>query len=264
MSRARPTRSLQHVAGQRDRTAGVLRRLHRQHAHGRSTTFEDDNLISSAQAHGVPLISGKQLVTWLDGRNASSFANVSWSANTLSFGISVGAGANGLTGMLPTSGPGGHPARPVRSGTAVTFTTSTVKGLEYASFAAASGTYTATYAPTGALAIAQPAHVVTTQVKAAGQAVVTWGTTEPATSEVAIGTTPAALTHKHKLGDASRQHRVALAGLKRGTTYYYRITSRTRPATRCSTPPRLRHRPRSPRRLGIPPSPRFPIRESSC
>ena len=155
-----------------------------------STTFEDDNLISSAQARGVPLISGKQLVTWLDGRNASSFANMSWSANTLSFEIAVGAGANGLTGMLPTAGPSGTQLSTLsRGGTAVTFTTSTIKGLEYASFAAASGTYTAAYAATGAPAIAQPTQVVTTQVRGAGQAVVTWDTTEPATSEVAIGTT---------------------------------------------------------------------------
>ena len=48
-----------------------------------ATTFENDSLISSAQARGVPLVSGKQMVTWLDGRNASSFTNVSWSANTL-------------------------------------------------------------------------------------------------------------------------------------------------------------------------------------
>ena len=190
-----------------------------------ATTFEGDSVISSAQARGVPLVSGKQLVTWLDGRNASSFTNVSWSANTLSFGITVGAGANGLTGMLPTAGPNGTQLSTLsRAGTAVTFTTSTIKGLEYASFPAASGTYAAVYTATGAPAISQT-RVATTQVEVADQAVVTWDTTEPATSEVAIGTAPGELTRKYMLADASRTHRVALADLKKATKYYYRVTS---------------------------------------
>ncbi len=190
-----------------------------------ATTFEDDNLIASAQAHGVPLVSGKQMVSWIDGRNASSFTEIAWTANTLSFGISVGAGANGLSGMLPTAGPNGTQLTALtRDGSAVAFTKSTVKGLEYASFTAATGAYAATYAATGAPAIAQNA-VVATQARTAAAAVVTWDTTEPTTSEVSYGTAPGALTSKAKLGDASRKHRVKLAGLRKGTRYYYRLTS---------------------------------------
>ncbi len=45
--------------------------------------------------------------TWLDGRNASSFGNVSFAGNVLSFTLTAGAGANGLQAMLPaTSGIG--------------------------------------------------------------------------------------------------------------------------------------------------------------
>ena len=65
---------------------------------------------------GVPIVSGQQMLTWLDGRNASSFSNVDWSGNTLSFTVGVGAGATGLTGMLPTSRPGRPHARGITAG----------------------------------------------------------------------------------------------------------------------------------------------------
>ena len=57
------------------------------------------------------MVSAKQMLTWLDGRNASSFEDISWSAGTLTFGISVGAGANGLQAMVPTTAaePPGRP-----------------------------------------------------------------------------------------------------------------------------------------------------------
>ncbi len=48
-----------------------------------ATEPQSDALIASAQAHNVPIVSGKQMLTWLDGRNASSYADITWSANTL-------------------------------------------------------------------------------------------------------------------------------------------------------------------------------------
>jgi hypothetical protein len=56
-------------------------------------------------------------------------------------------------------------------------------------------------------------------------ATVTWDTTEPASSEVMFGTSPDTLSGSVKLGDVTRKHRLRLAGLKRGTTYYYRVAS---------------------------------------
>ena len=47
------------------------------------------DVISSAQSRGVPIISALQLLTWLDGRNSSSFGSISWSGNTLSFNINA-------------------------------------------------------------------------------------------------------------------------------------------------------------------------------
>ena len=111
-----------------------------------ATTPQSDALIASAQSRGVPIVSGKQMPTWIDGRNASSYGDVSWSNSTLSFTVSVGAGATGLTGMLPTAGPNGTQLTGInRGGGAVTTRSETIKGLEYAIFTAAAGGYTATY-----------------------------------------------------------------------------------------------------------------------
>ncbi|MET0694413.1 MAG: fibronectin type III domain-containing protein, partial [Propionibacteriaceae bacterium] len=201
-----------------------------------ATTLEDDNLITSAQSRGVPLVSGKQMVTWLDGRNASSFTNIAWSANTLSFGVAVGAGANGLSGMLPTAGPNGTQLTALtRGGTAVPFTKSTIKGLEYASFTAATGSYSATYAVTGSPQIAKAA-VATVQAPSADTAVVSWDTSEPTTSEVSYGTSPDAMKAQVTVGDATRQHRVTLTGLTKGAKYYYRLGSEDTTGSKATFP----------------------------
>ena len=34
----------------------------------------EDQIVALAQAHDIPVVSGRQLVDWLDGRNSSSFA----------------------------------------------------------------------------------------------------------------------------------------------------------------------------------------------
>ena len=39
------------------------------------------------------------MLTWLDGRNGSSFNGLSWTGNTLTFSIAVGSGANNLQAM---------------------------------------------------------------------------------------------------------------------------------------------------------------------
>ena len=58
-------------------------------------------IINAAKARNVPVITAKQMLDWLDGRNASAFQSLSWSGNVLSFNIAVGANANGLYAMLP-------------------------------------------------------------------------------------------------------------------------------------------------------------------
>jgi hypothetical protein len=105
-----------------------------------------DAIVASAQSRGVPIVSGRQMLTWLDGRNGSSFSSISRSGGTLTFTITVGSGANGLRGMLPTKSADGTLTSIERAGNAVPFSTQTIKGIEYAFFDAVAGSYTATYA----------------------------------------------------------------------------------------------------------------------
>ena len=106
-----------------------------------------DAIVASAQARGVPIVSARQMLAWLDGRNGSTFGALAWSGNALSFTITAAAGANGLRAMLPATSTAGTLASLTVNGTPVAFTTQTIKGIAYAVFPAASGSYVATYAP---------------------------------------------------------------------------------------------------------------------
>ena len=103
------------------------------------------DVVTSARAHGVPIVSSQQMLTWLDGRNSSSFGSLSWSGNSLSFTIVVGTGARNLQAMVPSNSPAGDLSSITLSGSPVSFTTQTIKGVQYAFFTAAAGPYVARY-----------------------------------------------------------------------------------------------------------------------
>ena len=191
-----------------------------------STEPESNALVASAHSHNVPIVSGKQMTSWLDGRNASSYSAIGWSANTLSFTVKVGTGATGLTGMVPLAGPNGTQLTGLtRAGSAVAFNNVTIKGLDYAQFPAAAGTYAATYgAPAAAMAITEAAADVAATPDL-DVATLTWATPATASSEVAIGTAKSALAEKTVTKGAAKKHRLVLKRLKAATTYYYRLTS---------------------------------------
>ena len=94
----------------------------------------------------MPVVSGRQMLTWLDGRNGSSFANIAWAGNSLSFDVNADSGANGLQAMLPAQNGSLSLQSLTRGGSPVTFTVETIKGVSYARFAASSGAYVAQYA----------------------------------------------------------------------------------------------------------------------
>jgi hypothetical protein len=106
-----------------------------------------DAIVASAQARGVPIVTARQMLTWLDGRNGSSFGSIAWSGNTLTFTVTAAAGAKGLRALLPMSSTAGTLTAVTMGGNPVPWTAQTIKGISYAVFAAGSGTYTATYAP---------------------------------------------------------------------------------------------------------------------
>ena len=181
-----------------------------------------DAIVASAKARGVPVVSAEQMMTWLDGRNGSSFGAISYAGDVLSFRVSVGAGATALRGMVPATFAGKALTGMARNGTPITFTRETIKGVEYAFFPATSGDYTASYAPD----TVPPAISAVSAVAAAdGTATVTWTTDEAADSRVDYGTAPTTLTLNASDAAAVTAHSVRLTGLTPGTTYHYRVRS---------------------------------------
>ena len=110
---------------------------------------QSDAIINSAKARGVPVVSSRQMLTWLDGRNNSAFVLPTWNGTTktLSFSIAIGSGANGLQAMVPVDVAAGTLSGITLNGSAVTFTTQTIKGVQYAFFFASAGSYQVTYGP---------------------------------------------------------------------------------------------------------------------
>ena len=66
-----------------------------------------DAIVASALARSVPVVTARQMLAWLDGRNGSSFGSLTWSGSTLSFDVSVDARANGFRALLPVGSAGG-------------------------------------------------------------------------------------------------------------------------------------------------------------
>ncbi|WP_374089793.1 N,N-dimethylformamidase beta subunit family domain-containing protein [Methylomicrobium lacus] len=120
--------------------------------HTASNTIALD-AVDSALARGVPIVSSVQMMNWLDGRDNSSFGSLAWDGTHLTFTVTPGTGAGGLLqAMLPmhSSATGNlaslnGPSGPIP---VTTDTIKTIKGVEYAFFSAAAGTYTATYQAT--------------------------------------------------------------------------------------------------------------------
>ena len=104
-----------------------------------------DAIVASAQARGIPVVSARQMLTWLDGRNASTFTSLSWNGSTLSFSISVGQGANGLVAMAPMAN-GQTVTSITNNGSPVSYSMIRSKGIQYAIFTAANGAYQVNYA----------------------------------------------------------------------------------------------------------------------
>ena len=98
--------------------------------------------MASAQARNVPIISAQQLLTWLDGRNASTVSNLTWNGTTLGFTVSADARARGLQLLIPAQQLTGL----TRAGSPLAYTTTTIKGVSYAVFSATNASYQATYA----------------------------------------------------------------------------------------------------------------------
>jgi hypothetical protein len=193
-----------------------------------------DAIVASALSRGVPVVSGRQMLEWLDGRNASSFGNLTWSVDTLDFTITVGSGANNLRAMLPVRVAVGDLVALTRDAMPVAWTVQVVKGVEYAFFPAAAGSWSATYQPD--LAGPVITNIVATPAASGTSATITWTTDEPADSRVDYGTSPGMLDQSTTDGALVTAHAIVLAGLLPATTYDFRVTSADLAANATTSP----------------------------
>lgn len=184
-----------------------------------------DALVAAAQARGVPVISARQLLTWLDGRNASSFGGVAYGNGRLTFKLNVGAGAQGLQAMVPAQGPSGTFQALTRNGAPVSTTLRTVKGVDYVVFAGAAGDYEASYVPPPPDTTPPAITSVSGTAPTTTTATITWKTDEPSTSRVDYGTSPGSLTASASDDTRVTDHSMTLTGLTEGTSYSFRVTS---------------------------------------
>ena len=106
---------------------------------------EDDAIVASALARGVPIVTANQMLEWLDGRNASSFGAIGRSGNTVTFSVSKDQAANGLRGYIPLRDASGEVASITRDGSPIAFSAQVIKGVEHAFFDAEDGNYIVTY-----------------------------------------------------------------------------------------------------------------------
>jgi hypothetical protein len=114
-----------------------------------TTPDEDDRIlegvIEAARVRGVPVISARRLLEWIDARQASSCEVVGWAERTLVLSVRVPPTAAGrLTLLIPADRAGG-PQSVTKAGTPVPFRRHVVKGIDYIAFEPISGTYEVAY-----------------------------------------------------------------------------------------------------------------------
>ena len=190
---------------------------------GGNSTQGSDAIIASAQARNIPVISAKQMLTWLDARNSSSFGSITWSSNTLNFSVAAAVDAYKLQGIIPVIASVGQLTGIKRNGTPISYTTEVIKGINYAFFDATTGNYVATY-------LTDDTGPVITDVVATpgtgGTATITWTTDEASDSRVDYGTTMESLNPVPINLNLVTSHTITITGLTQGLTYYYRVISK--------------------------------------
>ncbi|MFN8381824.1 MAG: sortase [Anaerolineales bacterium] len=190
-------------------------------------------IVASAQARSVPVVTAKQMLNWVDGRNLSAFSGITWNGNALDFHVSVGANANGLYAMLPTQSNAGPLLSITRNGSPVTYTTSTIKGVEYANFLSPGGDYQAIYSVDTIPPVIS--NIVST-VNGDGTVTITWNTDEASDSRVDFGTASGTLNLNSANAALATTHTITLTGLTPNTTYYFRVTSADASANPATSP----------------------------
>ncbi len=105
-----------------------------------------NEIIASAVARNIPVISAKQMLTWLDNRNGTVFGPMTWLNNKLSFTITTSA--RNLQAIVPFNSATGTLINVTENGSAIPFTPQLIKGIQYGVFSAGSNSYVAIYSST--------------------------------------------------------------------------------------------------------------------
>lgn len=106
---------------------------------------DSDAIIMAATNRAVPVITSRQLLTWLDARNSSRIGDVAYSNSTATFSITASLNARGLQVMMPV--PVGEMVNQVRRDSVViAHSNRWVKGIRYACFPGLTGDYEVDYA----------------------------------------------------------------------------------------------------------------------
>ena len=138
----------------------------------------------------MPVISARQMLDWLDGRNGSSFANLTWNGTTLSASPSRSPLAPTVSRcMIPAQAAIGPLTGVTRNGTPVGYTLQSVKGVTYATVVATAGNYQVQYS----VDTTPPAITSVTATPGTTSATISWTTSEPSTTQVNFGGSAAAL-----------------------------------------------------------------------
>ena len=214
---------------------GLLRRLHRQHAHRQRLELglgRDRRLGAGARRAGrlgrARCSSGSTAAT---ARRSTRCPGAATSSTSRSTSAPV---RTACAAMVPTTSAVGALTSVKRNGNPIPTTTQTIKGVEYAFFDAAAGSYEATYAvdDTGP-AISNVTHAE----HGDGKATINWDTDEPSDSRVDYGTNPDQPRPSQESSALTTSHGVQLTGLDPNTTYYYRVSSSDAAGNSSTEPP---------------------------
>jgi hypothetical protein len=102
--------------------------------------------LDSATSRGVPVISARQMLEWLNGRNNSRIDSLSWDGSVLGFTLSVAQGGRGLEVMVPLTEES-RIDNVIRNGSDVSYSLRTVKGIAYLVIPALTGNYQVVFQP---------------------------------------------------------------------------------------------------------------------
>ncbi len=175
-----------------------------------------------------PIISAAQLLTWAEAARRVVVRQPQLDRLGTDIHGHVGTGANNLGAMVPLPVPVAGVIDHQRVGDGVFFTLQTIKGIEYAVFNAAAGSYTASYsAASGAPFIA----AAESSMASDGTATLAWTTDEPATGEVFLGTRTDCLTSMTAEAGTAGDDEVVLDDLQPGgpTTTGFRLAPQRQP-----------------------------------